>query len=494
MVSYLDNTGTIKPDQKIQNKITEENLKSGIKDFGVSVLLALFGFLVALGLFLIYQNYKSNNEKNNLIPKAKKAYLDKEYSQAIKLFLDADQYFKDNLEVKKYLAELYFIKGHYNDSVKYYGQAYSLNPEFTEREISNYGNALLKIGDKDAVIKLWQNKNLKPQDHYALAEIYLEKNYIDQYKLELEKIKNYHEPLLRLQVFNTDLDITFNNLQVIENAEKISGEYYDFETFKFQITEAKKQLDAGKKDYAELIQLAAFSNIHQCRFLETRIINLKNNFLKRKIPIYQIEFLEGKCANQNNDPDTAINLINKAIDADKSNIEYREELANSYFLKKDIENLNKTYNEIILIQKNSKVLSNYAGYLYKLGKKGDALKIYNDAFVSADTPKQATRIAKTILQINFLDNKNLNVCYDEKILEALNENIIEEYFLKSHCLIYKKQEVRPFFDKSIKNIEIEYIYALSTKNKNTLEKLLDQDTEGIITTYYEAVGENLLRI
>ncbi len=466
--------------------------KKASKDIAITFLLMLLGFVSALIFFLIYRTYQQDREKYALIPEARQAYLQQDYSVAIKLFSEADKEFPNNVEVKKSLAELYFFKGLYEDAVKYYSEAYSLDRNFTDQEISNYGNALLKVNDIDALINLWGNRQLKPEDTYKLAEVYLKQRDFEKYRIELEKIDTFFESLMALQVFNKSVEDTYNNLNIIENAPKLGLKSYNFELFKNQIIEAKKQLDLGKKEYSELIELAAFANMQQCIFLQTKIQGLKEKLSKQNIPIYQVEFIEGKCLNQLGDPDSAIHLINKAIEADKSNIEYREELAHSYFLKGDLNSLNKTYNDIFTISRNFNVLNNYAGFLYKQGHKHEALKYYFEAFNTGGTSLQMRYLARTVLQINFIDLKNLEVCNNTSLLEALEDNDFDDYFLKSHCRIYQKIGLTEFEGDNQGRIEYKYLQALSRKDKAEIEKLLDQDPNGIITTYYLSIGQKLL--
>jgi tetratricopeptide (TPR) repeat protein len=461
------------------------------KHVALSFFLTILGFFVAFGIFLIYQDDQQNKYKRELIPRARLAYLQKDYSQAIQLFSEADKEFPDNLEVKKSLADLYFLKGFYGDTVKYYAAAYNLDRNFTTQEISNYGVALLKTNNIDALVELWSNQQLSPEDSYRLAEVYLQKKEFDKYKLELEKIKGFFEPLIALQVFNKDLEETYNMLNTIEHAPKLGLKSYNFELFKNQIIEAKKQFDLGKIEYSELITLAAFANIEQCQFIQLRIENLKEKLIKQNIPIYQVEFLEGKCLNQLGDPDAAINLINKAIEADKSNIDYLEELANSYFLKGDLNTLHKIYNEIFLISRNFNVLNNYAGFVYKLGKKYDAVKYYLEAFDVGGTSLQKKSVARTILQIHFIDLKDLEVCNNANLLEALNEDDFDDYFLLSHCRIYKNIPISEVTSINRENLAYKYLNALSRKDKAEIEKLLDQDPDGLITTYYLSIGQKL---
>lgn len=481
------------------SEIKKENVKqigryfkTGFKEAVIDLLILILGFLAAFGLFVAYKNFERNNTRNQLIPSAKSAYENKEYSKSLNLFLDADKEFTNNPEIKKYLGDLYFRKKNYNEASNYYKQAYDLNKEFSVEEISNYGNALINIGKTEEAILLWQDKELLPTDKYTLAKYYLQKGDIETYKIILESIKQYFEPLLYLQVFNADVNITNSNIAVLENATRISTDSIDFNTFKIQITEAKKQFDAGKQDYSELIQLTAFSNINACVFLDSRINNLKSTFEKQKIPVFQVEFIEGKCANQKGNPDAAIALIQKAIAADKSNIEYREELAVSYFLKKDIENLKKIYNDIFLIKKNSSLINNYAGFLYKLGLKSEAKSLYKEAFSQAESQEQKVLYAKVITQIGFLDDKDFSVCTESNIIENLRDSVLDEYFLKSHCKIYNGEFVQGF-ENNRQDIRVQYIEALSKKNKLEIYRLLDQDSEAFITAYYSAIGEKILQ-
>ncbi len=65
-------------------------------------------------------------------------------------------------------------------------------------------------------------------------------------------------------------------------------------------------------------------------------------------------------------------------------------------------------------------------------------------------------------------------------------------FLKSHCRIYQKLSLTEFDSGNQERIGYKYLKALSRKDKVEIEKLLDQDPDGLITTYYLSIGQKLL--
>lgn len=458
------------------------------KETATNILIILLGFGLALGIFIYYKNGENQKEINSYIPNGKAAFERGEYTNAINIFNDAEKEFPNDPEVKRYLAKLYFFKGEYNNSKVYYENLKNAN-QLKDEDISNLGNTYLHLGNESETLALWNGKTLTPKDNYTFAKIYLKNKDYENYFAQLGKIKEYREPLIYSQIRETSLPIILANIETATNAESISDETIDLSLFKTQIQEAKKQLDANKKDFSELIQLAAFSNINQCEFITTRIKNLRTSFDSQKIPSYQVDYLDGKCANQANNPDIALPLINKAITADTTNIEYRDELAKTYFLKNDFANLQKVYEEIFTIRKTPTLVSNYSAYLYKLDKKKEALENYREALKISEDSAQKQNIAETILQIEFLDFQNLDVCKSSEIVEVLELSDPDQFFLRGHCEISLKSSLP---STNLSSIEVEYLKALSAKDKTALEKVLDKDIEGKVTSYYNAVGKKLI--
>lgn len=481
----MDSKSKTNPEKSSKKK----RAKSEFKNLLINIGLVIAGFLIALGVFIVYKNNERQRELNSLIPNAKAAYNSGDYSTSINLFQNAEKEFPNDNEIKEYLGKLYYQKAKYQDSANYF-ELFQKSSTLANDDIDQLGNAYIKLNQNEKLIALWKDADLKPQNRYKLANVYLSNKDYDNYFLELSKIKTYKEPLIYSQIKETSLQDIIDNLNNASSLPSISDEEIDLDLFKAQITESKKQADAGKKEYSELIQLVAYSNISQCQFITTRLANLRTSLDSQKIPSYQVDFIDGKCANQRNEPDAAIPLINKAISSDVSNIEYREELAKSYFLKNAKDDLKSTFDDIFVIKKTSDLIKSYAGYLYKLGDKNEAINQYKEAFKLSGTSEQKEKIAKLILQISFLDSKSLEICKDNDTLSALDTNLMEDYFLKSNCDIFNNKSIS---DSNFNDIKVNYIKALARKDKNAIEKILDSDNDGYVTSYYNGVGYQLMQ-
>lgn len=470
---------------KTYTKFKDSKGKNIILDIGVIVL----GAALAFGVFGIIKSVEGRKERNNIIPSAQAAYEGKEYSKAINLFQNAEKVFPENQDVKKNLANLYFLKGKYDEALNYYQTLPATS--LTDKDYENIGQIYFEKNDLEKVIENWKNRSISPQNTYKLAKIYYEKENFDFYYSELEKIQEYKEPVLLLQIRKgNDLQGIIDGIDKAATLPNVSNETINFPLFKNQIVDSKKQLENKKKEYSDLIQLAAFGNINQCRILFPRFDELKKNFQTKNIPVYQVDYYKGYCLNQVEKADEAIPLIQAAIKADPGFVEYKESLAKSYFLKKDVENLKKTYSEILQKQKTSVHYENLAIYLYKLGNYDEALTSYDAALANTQSKEEQKKYAKTIFEIQLLNKKNLEVCRRSELLNVLDINNSEQNLILGQCKLFVSQNLEGVKDTS--DLNYEYLNALKSKNQDSVNVVLDKDIDGLITTYYKAVGEQLL--
>ncbi len=459
------------------------------KDLIINLLIILAGVLVAIIVFAILQNIDHKKERNSLIPNATEAYKNKEYSRAINLYLRAEKEFPDNAEVKRNLGELYYLKGKYDDSLKYYKQIPTAGMD--KLAYHNIGDIYLRKSDVDKAIELWKDADLDPTDSYRLAKIYYEKGDIENYFATLTKINTYREPLVLTAIRSQNINDIPGMVDKANTLAPVSDDKLDLDLFKNQIQESIKQLNLNKKDFSDLIQISAYSNLNQCKLLFDRISQLRTSLDAKKVPTFQLDYYEGNCDNQVGEPDKAVPLIENAIKADATIVEYREALAKSFFLKKDAEKIKQIYNDIFTLQKSSVYYENLSVYLYKLDLKDDALANYDLAFTNAKTDEDKKRLARLIIQINMLDKKNLEVCRRSDILDLVKNENEESILLRGHCLLYLNNNL----DVAVNDLSVatKYLNALQKKDRKLIDKALDQDTDGMVTTYYKAVGVQILR-
>lgn len=470
------------------NFFSRENPK--LKNLVSDIVVVCLGILTAIGIFAFLKNQEDKKETESLIPRGVEALNRKEYSKSIYLFKEAEKKFPENQDVKRYLGNLYFLKGKYDDALAYYSVVPQSDLNDYERE--DLGEIYFFKNNYDSALEIWKDKEISPQSRYKLAQIYYENEAFENYYAELNKISNYQEPLVLLQQKNNDLQSVLTNLDKAISLDRLNNtETFNIQLLKSQIAEAKKQNDSSKKEYAELIQIAAYGNINQCRLLKPRIDNLKNTLASKKISTYQVDYYKGYCLNQLNNPDEAIPLIDAAIKADPSMIEYRESLAKSYFLKNDITKVSEIYNDIFKIQKNSSYYENLAIYLYKSGNLDEALKNYDLAFSIEKENDLKERYGRSILQINLINLKKLEVCKRKELIDILNKETSENYLLRGHCSLFTQNNLDGIEARD--NLNYTYLTALQKKNKEEINKVIDQDVEGVITNYYKSVGELLVR-
>jgi tetratricopeptide (TPR) repeat protein len=459
------------------------------KDLIINVIIIFVGIMVAVGVFAVLRNIDQQKERETLLPRARDAVTAQEYSQAINLYLKADKEFPDNVEVKRSLGDLYFLKGKYDEALTFY-ESIPQNARIKEDD-QKIGEIYYIRKDFDKVIAAWNGKEIEPRDTYKLASIYYDRDNFDAYFSELAKLQQYKEPVLLSQIRTENLASVISNTDKALTLPSISTEPLNTDQFKTLINEAKKQLDLGKKDYSDLIQISAYSNLNQCKLLTERISMIRKTFDSKKIPTFQVDYYQGYCLNQLNKPDEALPLLQNAIKNDPTIIEYREALARTYFLKEDADNLKKVYNDIITIQKSPTYYQNLAALLYRLDLKDDALAQYENAFGLVQNAGEKEKIALTMLQINLRDKSNLEACSKSDLLDLMQYDSYEEMLILGHCNIYLKKNLDIPTDAA--SLASQYLVALNKKDRKEVDKALDKDPDGLITIYFKAVGAKLLK-
>ena len=90
------------------------------------------------------------------------------------------------------------------------------------------------------------------------------------------------------------------------------------------------------------------------------------------------------------------------------------------------------------------------------------------------------------------DKKDLEICKREELLQNIQKDLTQEKLLiNGHCALYLKKEYASSDSKY--PLVAQYFDALSKKDKGSLDKVLDRDLDGVITTYYEAIGVNFMK-
>jgi tetratricopeptide (TPR) repeat protein len=456
----------------------------------INILIVLAAFAIAFVIFIFFRNAEIQRVRQNLIPEAQTAESEGKISRAINLYKSAENEFPEDIKIKQKLGELYFLRGRYEDA-KNYLEIVRSKQELSPREISDLGNSYYQLNNIDMVIELWSGiEDLQAKDFFLLAQIYYQRGEIENYLSTLAKIKDYKEPKIFSLSREKNYTVLLQEIDTASNLPEISNEPFDFVLLRNQIAEAKKQFDFNKREFAEVIRLTAFVNIRQCRVIENDIVELKNQLQSARFPTYQADFLRGKCFNELNNPNEAKPLIETAINSEKANIEYRQELANSYFLLKDKENLIRVYDEVFVIRRDAELLENLAAFLYKLDDKPKALENYNLAFESTNIDSEKSEIAFIITQIEFLDNKNISICRNNQIISALDKENLESNFLRGICLVYNDDDLANL--GNLPGIYLDYLRCLESGNESKINRILDLDSTGIIPSYHFAVGRDLL--
>ncbi|MFW5720445.1 MAG: tetratricopeptide repeat protein [Candidatus Dojkabacteria bacterium] len=469
-------------------------MNAKVKNITIDIVIVVFAAALAVGIFVYLQQIQERRDRDNLIPTAKAAYENKEYSKAINIFKEAEVEYPDNEEVKWYLGEIYFAKGKYDESLNYYTALSTNNISAQTRE--NIGKIYYDKQDYDKVIEYWSPIQTSALHSFYLAEIYYDKGEDEKYFTLLEKIKSFQEPHALLQVKEKDVKLIEKNFKQALSQDKLvdSKETYDVEAAYSLIQEAKKQKEAGKPDFSDLISVAAFTELNQCRFLFVRIDEMYESYKKKGLPIIQLDFYKGKCYNQTDQPDKAMPLLEKAIKENKDSIEYRETLAKTYYLRQDSTNLQKTYDKIIVMEDKDKKYIHYQNlgyYYYTLGDINKALDSYRKSFEHAQTADKKNELAVLILQVELRDKQNLEVCKDEAYSEQdISLDTSENILIVGHCNLYTGKEL----PDTGQNLESEYLKALQAKDRDKLDTILDQDTGRLITTYFRKVGDSILQM
>lgn len=457
------------------------------KVFTIYALAILIGVLLAIYVFRLYQNNIKSNFELELESKAIQAYNDQRYSESISLFNQVVSLNPSDKNAYLYLAKLYFYKGLNSEAVKNFEEFIELGGELDKESYSIYVRLLIEQ-DSPKALELWSKKDLSDKvdekTKYLVAQLYLENSDVESYKKILYKIQDFQEPFLDLQVFEKDINVLNSNLSLLSNKPSLGVKNYDIDTYRGLIKAAKEKLDQNNFEHANLNKYTAFVNLKKCRFVLDEINSLKAEFQKKNLAIYQLDFLIGKCANDRNDWSEAIPLIQNAIQWDKSNVEYREELAYSYFLAKDQSKVRSIYEDIITINKSSRIYENYAFYLFEFNDKKEALEKLIQAFkLSVDSSSQS-RLAKNILRVSILELNDANICMNTEYDNYLDIEDKESKVLKFICYIVRKQDINQILDGGLVS---EYFKALKDKKYADIPKILDKDITGIIVKYNEKI-------
>lgn len=466
-----------------------KNFFSRFKEIIINAVIILIGVIVAVSVFALLQNIDQRKERETLLPRAEKAVESQEYSHAINLYLEAEKIHPEDINVKRSLADLYYLKNKYDEALSYYKAL--PEDQLNDVDYQKIGQIYYLKNDFDSTILYWKERTLDPKDAYKLAKIYYDRGEIDLYFDNLSKLYEYKEPLILSQYRITDLNIVIANAEKALTLPSITDEPLNVELFKTQITEAKKQSDIGKKEFSELLQISAFSNLNQCKLITDRITTLRKSLESGGKPTAQLDYYQGNCLNQLDKPDEAIPLLEKAIKSDSTILEYREALAKSHFLKGDVDKIKQVYAELLTIQKSSVFYQNLAVYLYKLDKKEDALTNYDTAFSLTQNDNEKKKIAKIILQINLREKNDLDVCNRSELSSLLKSDSYEDILILGHCALYLDESIDTLGSEN--SLAQQYILALSKKDRKEIDKVLDRDPDGMITTYFKSVGVKLLK-
>ena len=462
--------------------------KNAGKTYFYSIVL---GLSTAVLIFVIYKlSGLIALGGNDILADAKKAFDEKEYSKAIALFEKSKSIYKDsNKDIYLYLGKLYSYKGYKEESLSNFKKFLDLGGVILDKEsLSLYGDILIEKGYFNELIELWEGRDLYDKDMYKLSQVYWERNDFDIHRLTLEKISQYKEPFLDLQIFEDDLNKIYSNLDVLQSLQSLGVKNYDLDLYRALITMMKENYDKGYIEYSKIILYTAFVNLEKCGYINDKLYELKQDLSSKKLATYQVDFLLGKCANQSKNWQKAIDLIRPAIDWDKSNLEYREELAYSYFLKGDKDKVYEIYEDVLLIQKSWRYLQNYAFYLYKFGDKDLSLEKLKNAFQLSGNERQRGITAKEILRIGILDLRNLNICLNTDYDVYLDVSDMEGKILRILCMQKRNENIIPLISGK-KDLVDEYFYALSKRNIDLTIRAIDKDTTGVLTAYDSLIRE-----
>lgn len=501
-----ENTNKTNSDDSISRNEEERSLDSrnpnNTKHTGKLLMFTFNFFLIILGISLGFLGFsfvrynQIKHEREQIIPDAKVAIDNEEYSKAINLLIDAEDIYPDNQEVKRLLAELYDRKNKYQESIKYYEDIKNLDSEETNR----LGELYLIQNETQKLIELWEGSDITPKNRFLLAEIYYDKDDLDNYLSNLRIIESYKQAKYLLQVDNQNPDNLYASIKEASELEEIDlpddvDKKYNWDEFVRLMGESQKEYEYNKTDFAQLIRISAFTQVHQCKFLEDEIKQLRTSLEQSNFPTFQLDFYNGVCLNQEEKPEEAIKMIQKAIEADPNTLQYRNELAKSYYLNKDVENLVSTYKEIVTISSDKDKYMNLAYYLLDLNNFEKAKKYFSVVMESTKDKNLKTESAIEILRIELLENQNISACTTPQLIknitpkEADSQYIEDQILILEHCNLYNNRNVNKYEDYPLFN---DYFYYLNTGDKNQVNNILDRDLSGKLILYYNKVGSKLI--
>lgn len=474
-----------------QNLLNLKNIH--IQELGKNILLffvksfivpAFLGFLTALLIFFLYSFVVQDLYSKNVLLEANKAYELKKYSTAFKLYTEAQKIYPTEKLIYLRLANIAYQRGMFDISLNNFNRFIELGGFLDKDSRSKYGSLFFRNKEFNKVIEIFTNQeDIKDEDIYILANSYFETNNIQDYKENLNKIKQYKESFWDLQVFEKDINTLYSNLEKIHTLPSLNSVILNnnnFDIYSGLITKSKKEKDLGNNDYSEILRLTAFVNLNKCKIIGSELANLRFSWEQSKLSLHQIDLLEGKCANYLGDWEKAITLIQPLIDWDKSNIEYREELAYSFHLKGDKDTVLSIYDDILLIEKNSRIFENYAYYLYDYGYKKDALENLKNAFNLATDTNTKARLSKNILKISILDFYDTSICINTDFDTNLILRDTESIILKNICNLQNNKNI-DFFEPSYL---FYYFDSIRNGNNNIVNDSLDYDIDGLLNKYH----------
>lgn len=454
-----------------------------IKSF---IVPAFLGFLAALLIFFLYSFVIQELYNKNVLLEANNAYELKKYSTAFKLYTEAQKIYPTEKLIYLRLANISYQRGMFDISLNNFNKFIELGGILDKDSRSKYGSLFFRNKEFHKVIEIFTNQqDINDEDIYILANSYFETGNVQNYKENLDRIKQYKEPFWDLQVFEKNINTLYSNLEKINTLPSLNSIILDnsnnnFDIYSGLITKSKKESDLGNNDYSQILRLTAFVNLNKCKIIASELADLRFAWVQNKLSLHQLDLLEGKCANSLGDWQKAIALIQPLIDWDKTNIEYREELAYSFHLKGDKDNVLSIYNNILLIDKSPRIFENYAYYLYDYGYKKDALENLKNAFNLATDSNTKARLSKNILKISILDFYDANICINTDFVNKLILSDTESIILKNICNLKNNKNI-DFFEPSYL---FYYFDGIRNGNNNIVNRSLDYDVDGLLNKYH----------
>lgn len=472
-----------------------------------NILIIVIGLAVGFMIFSIVRAMQISNEKQNLVASGVTSYETGEFSRSLSNFNKALDKGVATDTVHRYLGRLYSTKRDYKTSIQHY-EKLDLSEENTVEDLSRLGDAYYFTGEYDKLNQIWGDKTdlLDALSIFILADSYYEVGDIDKYYSTLEKISQTQEA--RLLLDSKDYSPENINLEEIGQLEPIPQlrsypklkDKYNWDAFTELYADSLTQYIQDNEEYARLLGYSAYANLNKCKVIESGLQNLKNILLDNDFPTHEITFLEGFCLNQAGKPKEALEKINIALEADRLNVDFREEKAKSYYMLEDVQHLEDIYKEIETLTDTKYYYNNLAGMLYDLQEYEKAREYLNIAYTSEKFPDEQYKgkISLNIFRVNILKLDNPGICNDaEKFFEVVSLNVPDGYetyeqnIILGHCDIYKGRESRNFETPNLN----EYFYYIYYGAKDGALRILDfNDFEGILTDYYLAFGQELVEI